>query len=137
MAGYSGTPLPQKLGIKPGHHIALLGAPDGFGLGNLPADVRLSTSLTDRTPFDVLVFFVDNQAQLERRFPTLAKRITPSGGLWISWPKKSSGVATDLTEDTIRPVGLKHGLVDNKVCAVNDVWSGLRFVWRLENRPPQ
>lgn len=135
MAGYSGTPLAKKLGIKELSRVALVGAPEGFEarLEPLPTGVRfLTPSAGD---LDVIVFFTCRRAELERRFGSLATKLQPAGGLWIAWPKRSSGVPTDLTEDVLREVGLPHGLVDNKVCAVDEVWSGLRFVIRRENRP--
>ncbi len=133
MAGYSGKPLVAKLGIKPGSTIAILGAPRGYDrlLGRLP-EVRRRSTATGR--LDFVQFFTTEKHELERRFATLARSLTPAGMLWISWPKKASGVATDLTEDVIRAVGLAHGLVDVKVAAVDDVWSGLKFVRRLKDR---
>ena len=135
MAGYSGTPLPQKLGIKQGHRLALLGAPDDFEetLGPLPDGVNVRT--TARGPLDVVVAFTTRRADLEKRFAGLAKTLDPAGGLWIAWPKRASGVPTDLDENAIRDIGLAAGLVDNKVCAVDETWSGLRFVVRLKDRP--
>jgi hypothetical protein len=137
MAGYSTTPLAQKLGIKPGHRVALVEAPAGFAeaLGELPADVALQAGLGGAGPFDVILCFVGSAAELRKRFPALAKRLAPAGGLWIAWPKRASGVVTDLTEDVVRVVGLDGGLVDNKVCAVDETWSGLRFVIRAKDRP--
>jgi hypothetical protein len=136
MVGYSGTPLNRKLGIKEGSRVALLQAPGGFDdeLAPLPDGVRILRRLGP--DLDVAVLFVTERRELERRFPAVAASITPSGGLWVAWPKRASKVPTDLTEDVLREVGLPQGLVDNKVCAVTDVWSGLRFVWRKENRPP-
>jgi len=133
VAGYSGKPLVAKLGIKPGSTIAILGAPRGYDrlLGRLP-EVRRRSTATGR--LDFVQFFTTEKHELERRFATLARSLTPAGMLWISWPKKASGVATDLTEDVIRAVGLAHGLVDVKVAAVDDVWSGLKFVRRLKDR---
>ena len=133
MAGYSGKPLVAKLGIKPGSTIAIVGAPRGYDrlLGRLP-EVRRRSTVTGR--LDFVQFFTTEKHELERRFATLARSLTPAGVLWISWPKKTSGVATDLTEDVIRTVGLAHGLVDVKVAAVDDVWSGLKFVRRLKDR---
>jgi hypothetical protein len=135
MVGYSGTPLAKKLGIKEGSRIALLGAPEGFDdeLAPLPDGVQVLRRLT--SGLDVAVLFVTERRQLERRFPDVAAAITPAGGFWVAWPKRASKVPTDLTEDVLREVGLPQGLVDNKVCAVTEVWSGLRFVWRKENRP--
>ena len=134
MVGYSGTPLAQKLGITPESRLALLGAPPGFDdeLAPLPAGVRVLRRLAPN--LDVAVLFVTERRDLERRFPAVAASITPAGGFWVAWPKRASKVPTDLTEDVLREVGLPQGLVDNKVCAVTDVWSGLRVVWRLENR---
>ncbi len=135
MVGYSGTPLVRKLGIKEGCRLALLGAPDGFDdeLAPLPDGVRVLRRLGP--DLDVAVLFVTERRELERRFPAVARAITPAGGFWVAWPKRASRVPTDLTEDVLREVGLPQGLVDNKVCAVNEIWSGLRFVWRRENRP--
>jgi hypothetical protein len=134
MAGYSGTPLPRKLGIKEGSKVALVGAPDGFEaeLDPLPPGVRLSRRVADG--LDVVLLFVTERDELERRFLEVARRLQPAGGLWVAWPKKSSKVPTDLTEPTVMEVGLARGMVDNKVCAVTDVWSGLRFVVRLADR---
>lgn len=134
MAGYSGKPLVEKLGIKPGTTIAILSAPTGYDrtLGKLPREVNRVPRATG--PLDFIQFFTRERKDLERRFPTLERALTPAGMLWISWPKKSSGVATDLTEDVIRTVGLAHGLVDVKVAAVDEVWSGLKFVRRLKDR---
>jgi hypothetical protein len=125
MAGYSGTPLPQKLGIKPGHRLALVGAPRGFSavLGQLPQGAR---QVSDRSTFDVAVVFTTSQGELATLLPKAKKRLNPNGGLWIAWPKKSSGMRTDLTENHIREAAIAAGLVDNKVCAVDDTWSGLR-----------
>ena len=137
MAGYSGTPLPKKLGIKPAQRVALFNPPADFPqtLGELPAGVELLADPGSGPALDVIVFFTTALAQLKKRFLALARRLTPAGGLWIAWPKKASGVATDLTEDVIRVVGLDVGLVDNKVCAIDDIWSGLRFVIRVQDRP--
>ncbi|HEY8058665.1 MAG TPA: DUF3052 domain-containing protein [Acidimicrobiales bacterium] len=133
-AGYSGTPLAQKLGIKPGHSVALLKAPDGFEatLVGLPDGVTIRTAA--RGTNDVLVSFHTRRADFERRLPILVAAMEVDGGLWIAWPKKASGVPTDITEDTVREVALPIGLVDNKVCAIDDTWSGLRVVWRRELR---
>ncbi len=133
-AGYSGTPLPQKLGIKPGHRVALLGAPDGFEplLDPLPDGVDLLSRAAKK--MDLVLAFVTTYAELARKVPPLGDAIRPAGSLWIAWPKRASGVPTDITEDSIREVALPLGLVDNKVCAVTDVWSGLRLVWRKELR---
>ena len=135
-AGYSGTPLPRKLGIKAGARLALIGAPDGFGstLGPLPEAVTVGRRL-GRRPHDVIVAFFSRRVVLERRLPELAEALDSAGGLWIAWPKRASGVPTDVTEDVVRALGLAAGLVDNKVCAIDQVWSGLRLVYRLRDRP--
>ena len=135
-AGYSGTPLVRKLGIKPGARLGLIGAPEGFDqtLGELPAGVHVLRRLGGR-PFDVIVAFFDRRDAFERRLPALAGGLDPAGGLWIAWPKRASGVSTDITEHVVRDLGLAAGLVDNKVCAVDQVWSGLRLVYRLRDRP--
>ena len=124
----------QKLGIKSGSTIAVLGAPRGYvrTLGKLPSGVTHRTSAVG--PLDLIQFFTSERQELERRFAALARALAPAGMLWISWPKKASGVATDLTEDVIRVIGLAHGLVDVKVAAVDDVWSGLKFVRRIKDR---
>jgi hypothetical protein len=134
MAGYSGTPLPKKLGIKEGHDVAFVAAPDGFRdtLGELPDGVRVKSRATG--PLDVIVVFVTRRAELERRFDRLRAAMDPAAGLWVAWPKRSSGVETDMTEDVAREVGLAKGLVDNKVCAIDETWSGLRLVIRLKDR---
>ena len=135
MAGYSGTPLPRKLGIKPGHRVLALGAPDGFAdgtLGELPDGVAVRT--TARGKADVIVAFHERRAELARRMPRLRELMEPAAGLWIAWPKRASGVPTDLTEDVVREFALENRLVDNKVCAIDDVWSGLRLVIRLRDR---
>jgi hypothetical protein len=135
-AGYSETALPKKLGIQEGSFIALVGAPAGFdeSLGQLPPAVEIRRQA--RGPLDVIVFFTTRRAELARRFPTLARALAPAGGLWIAWPKKTSGVATDLVFLDVQQVGLAAGLVDNKVCAIDEVWSGVRFVIRLKDRLP-
>jgi hypothetical protein len=136
-AGYSGTPLPKKLGIKDGHRVAILGAPATFAatLGDLPIGVTIAHELTARGAFDVLVCFVSERKKLQAGFARWAARLDPSGGLWIAWPKRASGVPTDVTEDAVRAVALAAGLVDNKVCAIDEVWSGLRCVVRVADRP--
>jgi hypothetical protein len=137
MAGYSGTPLPQKLGIKPGARVALLGAPPGFArvLGALPAGAKVENALAARTSYDVIVLFTTSAGELARRFSATRKCLDPNGGFWVAWPKKASGVTTDVTEDTVRGIALEAGLVDNKVCAIDETWSGLRNVVRLADRP--
>jgi hypothetical protein len=135
MAGYSGSPLAKKLGIKEGHRVAFPGAPDGFRrlLGDLPEDVSVRSRVSG--PLDVIVFFTRRRAELERRLPALRRAMDPAAGLWIAWPKRSSAVATDMTEDVARELGLANRLVDNKVAAIDETWSGLRLVIRLEDRP--
>jgi hypothetical protein len=135
-AGYSGTPLPKKLGFKPGFRAALLGAPDDFGetLGELPEDVTVDSKLTGKSPYDLVVFFTKKRSELEKRFGVIAKRLSPAGMLWIGWPKKASGVATDVTEAVVRETGLATGLVDVKICAIDHTWSGLKFVIRVKDR---
>jgi hypothetical protein len=133
-AGYSGTPLVRKLGIKPRARLALLAAPDGFDetLGELPGDVSVRRDA--RAQADVIVAFVTRRAELERRLPALRRSLDVAGGLWIAWPKRASGVSTDVSENVVRELGRAAGLVDNKVCAIDDVWSGLRLVYRLRDR---
>jgi hypothetical protein len=135
MAGYSGTPLDRKLGIRPGHRVVLDGAPDGFVGGALVVPDGVTIATAARAPIDVAVVFVTTRARLERRWAPLTKALVADGGLWVAWPKKASKVATDMTEDVVREVALPRGLVDNKVCAIDEVWSGLRLVVRVENRP--
>jgi hypothetical protein len=134
-AGYSGTPLPKKLGIKEGHRVGVFGAPAGFTL-DLPDGATLATAA--RGTFDVILSFHTERAQLEARIPKLLEVLEVDGGLWMAWPKKaaarSHGVQTDLTEDVQREIWLPLGLVDTKVCAIDEVWSGLRLCWRVENR---
>ncbi len=133
-AGYSGTPLARKLGLAPGGTAALLDAPPGFASRlDLPEGVTLRTDL--RATSDVIVCFTTSRAQLARRLPALRRALPPDGGLWIAWPKRSSGVPTDLSDSVLRELILPTGLVDNKVCAIDDTWSGLRFVVRLTDRP--
>ncbi len=134
MAGYSPRALVEKLGLKPGATCTILNAPRGYAhtLGRLPRHVRRRSRVAGR--LDFIQFFTTEKTELERRFAPLARALTPAGMLWISWPKRSSGVATDLTENVIRAIGLAHGLVDVKVAAVDAVWSGLKFVRRLTDR---
>ena len=133
-AGYSGTPLARKLGLREGDRVALLGAPDGFEtlLEPLPEGVTLLSRATAH--LDVIVFFVTRRADVERRHASLASRLTPAGMLWLAWPKRASGVPTDVTENVLREVILPSGMVDTKVCAIDETWSGLRFVRRKELR---
>jgi hypothetical protein len=135
MAGYSGTPLVKKLGIREGHRVAFPSAPNGFRelLDELPDGVAVKPRA--RGPLDVIVFFTESRAELQRRLPALRRAMSPAAGLWIAWPKRSSGVETDMTEDVAREIGLANRLVDNKVAAIDDTWSGLRLVIRLADRP--
>jgi len=136
MAGYSGTPLPKKLGIKAGHRVALLGAPKGFEatLGELPAGTILRSSVRSGDALDVVVLFAKDKAALKTGFGAAKAALAADGGFWIAWPKKASGVSTDLTEDVIRADALAASLVDNKVCAIDETWSGLRLVYRVADR---
>ena len=130
-AGYSGTPLPKKLGIAEGTTVALVGAPADL-LGDLPAGVTVKRQARGKA--DVVVAFFTEQRDFERRIDALGRMIFPTGGLWVAWPKKASGVATTMNENVVRAVALPLGLVDNKVCAIDETWSGLRVVWRREWR---
>jgi hypothetical protein len=134
MPGYSGTPLAKKLGIKEGTRLAALNAPAGYGtwLEPLPASARVEDAL--RKPAAAVHVFVNTRRELERMLPRLRRTLEPSGFVWVSWPKKSSGVPTDVTEDTIRDVALPLGFVDVKVCAVTETWSGLKLVIRKSER---
>ncbi len=133
-AGYSGTPLVRKLGIKPGARVALIAAPDSFDetLGELPDGVAVRRRAAG--PVDVIVAFALRRAELERRLPALKQALDHAGGLWLAWPKRASGVSTDVTEGLVRELGLATGLVDNKICAIDETWSGLRLVYRLRDR---
>ena len=135
MAGYSGTPLARKLGIKEGSVIAMINAPVDFQdtLGELPENVRIAKSTVRLV--DLIVLFADSEKRLRRDFTKQAIKISPKGMLWIAWPKKSSGRTTDLTFANVQEIGLAAGLVDVKICAIDDVWSGLKFVYRLKDRP--
>ena len=134
MSGYSGTPLPKKLGIKEGGRVALVDAPESFEatLGALPDGVAVRTRA--RGPVDVIVFFTTSRAKLERRIETLRSALDPAGRLWLAWPKRASGVPTDVTEDVVREIALAHRLVDNKVAAIDEIWSGLQVVIRVADR---
>ena len=136
MAGYSETPLARKLGIKENQRIALVNAPKNFQeeLGSLPAGAVVVAGL--QSSLDLILFFAGSQSELLKNFARLAARLVPNGMLWVAWPKKSSGIKTELSFEVVQRVGLEEGLVDTKVCAVNDVWSGLRFVIRVKDRPP-
>jgi hypothetical protein len=131
MAGYSGTPLPKKLGITEGSTVALIGEPPGVVTG-LPPQVTVKRQARGKA--DVAVAFFTERRDFERRIDALARMIFPAGGLWVAWPKRSSGRSTTMDENVVRGVALPLGLVDNKVCAIDDTWSGLRVVWRRERR---
>ncbi len=134
MAGYSGTPLRKKIGIKEDHRVLLIGAPDGFGqtLGELPKGARIIKSAA--TPINVVVGFAKTRSDVAARFTGTMDHLDRAGMIWIGWPKKASGVATELNENIVREIGLAKGLVDIKVCAIDEIWSGLKFVIRKENR---
>ena len=135
-AGYSGTPLARKLGIKPESRVLLVNAPETFGtdeLTDLPPGVELHTK-PGPSPYDVVVLFVSSTAELFDTFESLTKRITPSGRLWVAWPRKAGGFASDVTENTIRDHAIDVGLVDNKVAAISEAWSGLQLVYRVADR---
>jgi len=130
VAGYSGTPLQKKLGMKPGHRVSFVQAPAGFA--DQFSDVEVLAQL--RRPLDVIVLFATSQRDLMRRLPAARRALVDDGGLWVAWPKKASGVSTDLDENLLRDLILSDVLVDNKVCAIDESWSGLRFVYRLTAR---
>ena len=134
MAGYSGTPLLKKLGVKPGFRIALVGAPKNFKdeLGALPATAKFASATGDS--LNLILAFVSSEKELRMKFAPLAAKLQKDGMLWVAWPKKSSGVVTDLTFNNVQRIGLDAGLVDVKICAVNETWSGLKFVYRLKDR---
>lgn len=135
MAGYSGTPLVKKLGIKPGFRIVFLNAPHEIVSElDLPPDTAVA-SAGSRQPVDFILLFIKSKQDLTKKFSPAAANLKPDGMLWISWPKKTSGIKTDVTENVVRDVGLAEGLVDVKVCAIDDTWSGLKFVFRLKDRP--
>ena len=134
MPGYSGTPLPKKLGIKDGFQVRLIEAPSEVVAELKPSLDSCKVSRDAKAPLDFAMLFTKSAASLKKDFTQLAKNLAPAGMLWISWPKKTSGVSTDLNENIVREIGLASGLVDVKVCAVTDVWSGLKFVRRLKDR---
>ena len=131
-AGYSGTPLVRKLGIKPDTRIQFFDPPDDFGeaLGSPPHGLKH----VGRGPLDFAIIFVRQRSDLEKRFPLVRDRLESNGMLWVGWPKKSARTTTDLTENVVREIGLSAGLVDVKVCAIDDTWSGLKFVRRVRDR---
>lgn len=134
MAGYSSTPLAKKLGIKENSRIGLVNAPANFQseLGKLPDNAEFVKRLT--SSLDIILFFVLTERALARDFAKLAGKLATNGMIWIAWPKKSSGVTTDLSFDSVQRIGLYAGLVDVKICAIDDTWSGLKFVYRLKDR---
>jgi hypothetical protein len=134
MPGYSTTPLPKKLGFKPGFRVCLLNSPPEVRAELQPAlaDCRIARDL--KKPVDFAMAFTKSEKDLSEKFEQIMQSLAPAGMFWVSWPKKSSGVATDLTENIVREIGLAAGLVDVKVCAVTEVWSGLKFVRRLKDR---
>jgi hypothetical protein len=134
MAGYSGTPLPKKLGIKENQRIALVNKPESFQkqLGALPTNTHVVSKLT--APLGLVVLFVESERALAKQFPAIAKKISMNGMIWVAWPKKSAGVPTDLSFDLVQRIGLECGLVDVKICAVDEVWSALKFMIRLKDR---
>jgi hypothetical protein len=134
MAGYSGTPLSKKLGIKEDFTVGVVSAPKSFvkDLGKLPAGSKIVRNLTDS--LDVIILFAQAASGLEDRFAVTAEKLTVNGSLWIAWPKKSSGVKTDLSFDVVQRIGLRCGLVDVKICAIDETWSGLKFVYRVKDR---
>jgi hypothetical protein len=132
--GYSGKPLYQKLGLKAGHRVCVIGAPTDYETlleGNVP---RMTITSNVHQKVDMVHVFETRAAALAKKLPSLMKAIAPDGTIWVSWPKKSARVATDITEDVIRTIAIPLGLVDVKVCAVNETWSGLKLVIRLERR---
>ena len=134
MAGYSGTPLAKKIGIKEGSRVALVNAPKDFQFEpkELPDNVEFVKPTAKS--LDIILFFVTTERALDKDFSKLAARLTANGMFWIAWPKKSSGVATDLSFERVQRIGLDAGLVDVKICAVDETWSGLKFVYRLKDR---
>jgi hypothetical protein len=132
---YSGTLLPKKLGIKEGSRVVLVGAPDGFADLLVPWPPEAELLSRARRPLDVAVLFTTRRSDLAKRFPPLARALVPAGGLWVGWPKKTSGIETDLSFDDVQRQGLDAGLVDNKSAALDESWQAMRFVFRLKDRP--
>jgi hypothetical protein len=132
---YSGTPLPKKLGIKEGSRVVLVGAPDGFADLLVPWPAEAEVLPRAQRPIDVALLFSTRRSALRRRFHPLVKALHPAGGLWVGWPKKNSGISTDLTFDDVQGIGLDAGLVDNKSAALDERWQAMRFVFRLKDRP--
>jgi hypothetical protein len=135
MAGYSGTPLPQKLGVKAGFKVSFLALPSDIKSALKRDLAGCEVVEADSVPLDFAMIFVKSQREMKEHFPKFARRLAPAGTLWVSWPKKASGLAVDLNENDVRRIGLVAGLVDVKVCAVSEVWSGLKFVIRVKDRP--
>jgi len=136
VAGYSGTPLTKKLGIQEGHRVGWYGAPPDFAASlDLPPSVIADFGLRSERSYDVVIAFVDEAAALARAVERFRPLLKWSGGLWLAWPKQSSPLAGELRDSSVRRAGLEAGLVDNKVCAIDSDWSGLRFVWRKSDRP--
>ncbi len=136
MAGYSGRALVDKLGVRPGSRVVLVGAPQGFesALEPLPAGATVRRRMSRGT--DMAVMFPASRAELARKWEQLTRAVGPAGAVWVAWPKKASGVLTDMTENAVRDVVLPTGWVDTKVCAIDDTWSGLKCVLRLDRRGP-
>jgi hypothetical protein len=134
MVGYSGTPLPKKLGIKDRYNVCLVNAPEDVYAEIKSALATCNIAGGGETTLDLAIVFIKSRTTLVKEFKRLTRQLAPGGMLWVSWPKKSSGVATDLDENLVREIGLAAGLVDVKVCAVSEVWSGLKFVRRLKDR---
>ena len=134
MAGYSGTPLPKKLGIKPGFRTTFFELPSEVKKDLKAALAECELAKDGQAVLDFAMIFVRSRAEMREQFPRFARRLAPAGMLWVSWPKKTSGMAADLNENDVRRIGLVAGLVDVKVCAVNEVWSGLKFVIRVKDR---
>ncbi|HEY6121750.1 MAG TPA: hypothetical protein VIV66_17465 [Pyrinomonadaceae bacterium] len=134
MAGYSGTPLIKKLGLKEGFRVRYVNQPVGFPklLGELPANVQVFSRLA--SSLNLIVLFVTSRRELERKFRPLVAKLKHDGMIWVAWPKKSSGILTDLSFDPVQKLGLNAGLVDVKICAIDETWSGLKFVYRLKDR---
>jgi hypothetical protein len=134
MAGYSGTPLTKKLGIRDGLRVSLIGIPADVRAGLQSALAGCSTVKDSKEPIDFVMLFAKSQTELKTKFARSAEQLAPAGMLWVSWPKRASGVPTDMNENDVRRIGLEAGLVDVKVCAVSEVWAGLKFVRRVKDR---
>jgi hypothetical protein len=133
MTGYSGTPQARKLGLKPGQRVSLDAAPSGWALAESSLDI---TYVEAPDPADVILAFFTAAEQLPARLPSLAKRIHSAGAFWVAWPRRAGGHESDITDNVVREHALPLGVVDVKVAAIDDDWSGLRFVWRVEKRAP-